>query len=110
MTIFLIAMLIFNYVNTTMFWHCHLVDGQIIFHSHIYGKSHHTGNSDGGHTRGQLQFLDYISHTLFTDSVIPDVHVGFYEVLLCEFRPADDSSLSLGFFSRALQRGPPSMV
>ena len=78
---FFIGILLFNYVNSTMFWHNHLVDGQIVGHSHIYGKAHCTDNSDGGHTPGQLKLLDLVSHILCTDTVIPDIHVGGIDII-----------------------------
>ena len=80
-TMVFIGILLFNYVNSTMFWHSHIVDGRIIWHSHIYWKSHVTGNSDGGHTAGQLKLLDIVSHIPCTDTVIPDLEVDRIEVL-----------------------------
>ena len=106
-TMLFIGVILFNYVNSTMFWHNHLVDGRIVVHSHIYGKAHDTGHSDGGHTPGQLKLLDVLTHILCTDTVIPDFQIQRMEVLECvleEFIPAAVPTAVPGVFSL---RGPP---
>ena len=45
-----IAMFLFSYVNSSMFWHGHNVRGSCFYHSHISGLTHRTANTDGGHT------------------------------------------------------------
>ena len=91
-----IGILLFNYVSSTMFWH-----------SHIYLVSHVTGNSDGGHTAGQLKLLDLVSHILCTDTVIPDLKVDRIEVL--EYVVIDHPSVVLAACHPHLfsLRGPP---
>ena len=66
LTVVFIAIMLFNYANATLFWHCHRIGSASVVHSHIYGKSHGTGNSTGGHTPGQLQIIDVICHALYT--------------------------------------------
>ena len=106
-TVIFIGILLFNYVNSTMFWHTHIVDGRIVEHSHIYGESHTTGNSDGGHTPGQLKLLDLVSHILCTDTVIPDIQIERIDILeyVIFENPVAEVPASVVFHSSL--RGPP---
>ena len=106
-TMIFIGLLLFNYVNSTMFWHNHLVDGQIVGHSHIYGKAHCTDNSDGGHTPGQLKLLDLVSHILCTDTVIPDIQIERIDVLEYVVIENPVVEVTESFFSLSSLRGPP---
>ena len=103
-----VGILLFNYVSSTMFWHCHIIDGQIITHSHIHGENHTNGNSDGGHTYSQLKLLDILSHTACTDKIIPEIHISRIDVLDYVFleSPAIASSPA----SSADLRGPPALI
>ena len=109
-TAFFVGILLFNYVNSSMFWHSHVIDGRIIYHSHIYGKGHLSGNSDGGHTLGQLRLLDIINHTLCTDTIIPDVSIARIDVL--EYIPQESPipECLVGSVSFLDLRGPPSLI
>ena len=64
-----VGILLFNYVSSTMFWHCHVIDGQIITHSHIYWDGH----------AGGIDVLEYV----FTESI----------VLACDSNHASDFDL-----------------
>ena len=106
-TMIFIGILLFNYVNSTMFWHTHIVDGLIIGHSHIYWKSHVTGNADGGHTPGQLKLLDLVSHILCTDTVIPDIQIERIDVLEYVVIENPVTAVAESIFSLSYLRGPP---
>ena len=53
MTVSFIVIFLFNYVNSTMFWHGHVVGEYWIIHSHIYGNAHQTGRAPCGHTSAE---------------------------------------------------------
>ena len=106
-TVFFIGILLFNYVNSTMCWHNHLVDGQIVGHSHIYGKAHDTGDSDGGHTPGQLKLLDLVSHILCTDTVIPDIRIERVDVLEYVIFESPVADVAANLILHTSLRGPP---
>lgn len=48
------------YVNATMFWHCHIINGVTIVHSHIHTASHHN-TSNGAHSESSLTLIDAIN-------------------------------------------------
>lgn len=106
-TMFFIGILLFNYVNSTMFWHSHIVEGGIIWHSHIYWKSHVTDSSDGGHTSGQLKLLDVVSHILCTDTVIPDIQFERVDVLEYVIFETPVVGVHSSFIHNSFLRGPP---
>lgn len=106
-----IAMFLFSYVNSTMFWHGHNVQGVWFYHSHISGKAHRTGQTDGGHTTAQLILIQTVNEVSVTESVVPVFEME--PVLPAETRtivtlPAACEGGSVAFlFSR---RGPPALV
>ena len=75
------VLLSLGYVSSTMCWHTHVIGGQVIVHSHLFGKSHANPNTDGGHTAGQLQTIQEANDLTFTDVVIPEFHIERIEVL-----------------------------
>lgn len=54
------------YVNATMFWHCHIINGVTIVHSHIHTKSHQS-TPDGGHTEDSVTLIAAINAMLYLD-------------------------------------------
>ncbi len=46
-----ILLLIFSayYINSTMFYHQHIVDGNVIIHSHFHSDIHTDSSENGGH-------------------------------------------------------------
>lgn len=52
----LLLMFVAFYVNATMFWHSHIINGVTIVHSHIHGFSH-TSSSDGGHSVREITLI-----------------------------------------------------
>ena len=109
LTMVFAAVMLFNYANATMFWHSHVIGGASIMHSHIYWKTHATGNSDGGHTSDQIQIIDLICHAVYTADVIPEIHLERVDVLesvIQDVAILEDSQVH----SRILSlRGPPSL-
>jgi hypothetical protein len=110
LTMVFIAIMLFNYANATMFWHCHRIGSSSVVHSHIYWKTHTTGDSCGGHTQEQLQIIDIICHAVYTADIIPEIHLDRFDVLeyvfqegtIPEICPVHSDILSL--------RGPPQLV
>ncbi len=45
------------YVNSSMFYHSHVIKGETIFHSHFYSKSHTTSSEDGGHDLAMAKLI-----------------------------------------------------
>ena len=104
------VIMLFNYANATMFWHSHMIGGASIMHSHIYWKSHPTGNSDGGHTSDQIQIIDLICHAVYTIDNMSEIHLERYDVLECVFQEGTVPGISQ-VHSRILSlRGPPALV
>ncbi len=110
LTIAFVVMMLFNYANATMFWHCHKIGGSSIMHSHIYWKTHTSGNSDGGHTTGQIQILDIICHSDCTSGTIPEIHLERFDVLEYVFQDEIVPVVSTDHSSTLSLRGPPSLV
>lgn len=58
------------YVNTTMFWHSHIVDGVSVVHSHMHLQQHHK-SLDGGHTVLQISLITLLQEMLlFTGAAV----------------------------------------
>ena len=100
-----VGIVLFNYVNSTMFWHSHIIDGRVITHSHVNYKTHPTG--DGGHNYGQLKLLDVISHIVCTDSILPDFMPGRFDVLEYVLSSMPPTKYSFIFSCLTVLRGPP---
>ena len=104
------VIMLFNYANATMFWHSHVIGGASIMHSHIYWKTHTTGNSDGGHTSDQIQIIDLICHAVYTADAIPEIHLERFDVLECVLQEMVVSEVCSIHSSHLSLRGPPSLV
>lgn len=111
MTMICIAMFLFSYVNSSMFWHAHHVQGIWFYHSHISDHAHRTDHTDGGHTTAQLIVLETVNQATYTETALPDFDLEPYhpaEVRMIVTPPAAHEIRSLAFqFSR---RGPPVLV
>lgn len=58
------------YINNTMFWHSHIVNGVSVTHSHMHQPQHHK-SLDGGHTTGQLILINMLQELmLFTGATL----------------------------------------
>ena len=104
------VLLSLGYVSSTMCWHSHVVGGQVIVHSHLFGKSHANPNTDGGHTAGQLQTIQEANDLTFTDVVIPEFHIERIEVLTdIFFTPAVCAQQKPVLPARSLRAPPVSL-
>lgn len=56
----LMMLFIMYYVNATMFWHSHIINGVTIVHSHIHGSGH-SSTPDGGHTDREVTLISVCS-------------------------------------------------
>lgn len=110
LTMAFVAIMLFNYANATLFWHCHKIGDYSIFHSHIYWKTHGTGESSGGHTPGQLQIIDVVCHAVFTADAIPDIHLYRVDVFENVLIQPMVSEVERGFSEILSLRGPPRLV
>lgn len=66
----LVALLAISYVSSTMCWHTHVTGDRVIAHSHLFGHSGASQDSDGGHTPGQLLMIQEANEQVFTDSSV----------------------------------------
>ena len=110
LTVVFIAIMLFNYANATLFWHCHRIGSASVVHSHNYGKSHGTGNSTGGHTPGQLQIIDVICHATYINDAVPDIRLERTDVLECILATPVVLEMGHVFAETPLLRGPPELV
>ena len=94
-----------------MFWHCHLIDGRIITHSHVYWGDHAGASFQGAQNPGKLQLLDILSHIVYTDKAVLEFNISRIEVLenvapvpevvaFVDISPANSLDL----------RGPPALI
>ena len=104
------VIMLFNYANATMFWHSHVIGGASIMHSHIYWKTHATGNSDGGHTSDQIQIIDLICHAVYTDDIFTEIHLERFDVFECVLQEVVFTEVSTVHSSLLSLRGPPALV
>lgn len=110
MTMLCIAIFLFSYVNATMFWHGHCVQGRWFYHSHICGAEHRSAQSDGGHTYGQFLQLAEASLLSFTDAAVPTLETTILRpVIVLLQAPPSQERPDPGIPVTAL-RGPPALV
>lgn len=109
LTVAFIAIMLFNYANASLFWHCHKIGDISVVHSHIHGKSHGTGNSTGGHTAGQLQIIDVICHAAYTADAVPEIHLERQDVLCCILAAPAVPEERHTFAASFSLRGPPAL-
>lgn len=105
-----IVIMLLNYANATMFWHCHKVGGASVMHSHLYWKSHVNGSSDGGHTQEQVRILDIICHSASTAGTAPGIILERIDVLECIFQDVTVPDVCPVHASILSLRGPPALV
>lgn len=110
MTMLCIAIFLFSYVNSAMFWHGHNVQGFLFYHSHISDKAHRSGQTDGGHTAAQLLLIEASNQASYTDDAVQVfcIEPQCPMVALIMVLPAEyDSQATALHFSL---RGPPVLV
>lgn len=94
------------YVNTTMFWHSHIVNGTVVIHSHIHSEGHHQ-TSAGGHSEASLLTIDSLHSELLTlgvEHVVVTVPLERSVVVFVAAAPQAKLQPSLPLFSL---RAPP---
>ncbi len=50
------------YVNSSMFYHQHVIEGETIFHSHFNSEEHTSNSEDGGHTVDVIKLIAALSN------------------------------------------------
>lgn len=105
-----VAIMLFNYANATLFWHCHRIGRASVAHSHIYWKTHTTGDPTGGHTSAEIQIIDIVCSAVYTDDIIPAFHLERMDVLECVLVEPAVSWEIVGFKDVDSLRGPPSLA
>lgn len=70
-TALLLVIISAYYVNSTMFGHCHIINGVTISHSHIHGK-HHSELPSGNHTESEVTLINALALTQIvkTNSIV----------------------------------------
>ena len=109
MTVSFIAIFLFNYVNSTMFWHGHLVGESLIVHSHIYGKTHQTGSAACGHTSAEILLLSIVNQTVPLEKAVPAIHFQPLRPLVALFLDTPALPLQTTDLPHASLRGPPML-
>ncbi len=95
------------HVNSTMFFHEHIINGQVINHSHFFSKVHTDSSEDGGHT---VEIVKLISH--LTDFSVEEqdfnTHIIIAEALLESEARAYNTSEATFYLARCRSlRAPP---
>lgn len=80
----LMMLFVTYYVNATMFWHSHIINGVTIVHSHIHGAEH-TTLPDGGHSSKEVTLISLCSALQYLDDCQPLNYAGPVFVLLAIF-------------------------
>lgn len=71
------------YANATLFVHTHIIDGQVITHSHIYTSGHadsdcsDTQDDDMAHAPEQVALISFLNHLVYTDNVSTSYDLDF---------------------------------
>lgn len=110
MTLLCIAIFLFSYVNSTMFWHGHTVAGNWIVHSHIASKEHRSNQDGTTHTAAQLLLVQTVNQTSFTEDAIVSYEMEPFRKAVEASVPEPICPISLIDAPHATLRGPPSLV
>ncbi len=97
------------YVNSTMFYHGHIVDGDVIYHSHFYSKFHTTSSEDGGHSIEVIRLIATLNSISFEQQELSHHLEDVERPLEVELRAAK-SSKAMGTNQRYFSlRAPPRL-
>ena len=110
LTMALVAIMLFNYANVSLFWHWHKFGSFSVAHSHFCGKAHGTGHSSGNHTPGQFLIIDMICHAAYTADTLPAFHLERMDVLECVLAAPVVPEVGHAFAETLSLRGPPVLV
>ncbi|MFI3332003.1 MAG: hypothetical protein SNI51_06150 [Rikenellaceae bacterium] len=96
------------YVNSSMFYHSHELQGETIFHSHFYSQKH-TSQGDGNHSLEVIKLIASLNNILIEEQS-PLCHVEMEEPLLEYVACAEATQLSKFYveYCRSL-RAPPTL-
>ena len=110
MTMLCIAMFLFSYVNSSMFWHGHSSRGYWSFHSHIADKAHRTGHGDGGHSANQFLLIEALNNVSFTEAAVPSFDLEPFRTFSACIFTQQKTLPSNCVVSLVTLRGPPELV
>ncbi len=104
----LVLLFVSYYSNITFFYHSHLVNGNIITHSHWFKDfDNHTPVQSHGHSSEEYIYI----HILENTAIDNDVFIPFYTAPNClciEIGFIDDTScITKSFLAGFYLRGPP---
>lgn len=73
--------IIISYFSTTTFCsHIHIIDGELIIHSHIFVEGNNDDGTDTGskhqHTQNEIQIIQILSVFHSTDNVVQIIEIG----------------------------------
>lgn len=106
LTTLVILLFVGYYVNCTMFWHSHIINGVLITHSHFYGVEH-TASEDGGHSMLQIHAIEMLTNITAVGTTILAV-AGAVMILEAVIRePQFTSPIHITISHKAL-RAPPA--
>ena len=103
----LTVLLSLSYISSTMCWHSHVIGGEVIVHSHFFGKNHTCPTQDGGHTTGQLQLIQEANEQTYTEAVQPLAPMERIDVLTDIFFSPELRPASQPVFRHLPMRAPP---
>lgn len=110
MAILFIALFLFSYANATLFWHCHVISGYKIYHSHICSAAHRSAPAEAAHTASELQLIQAVDQATTTETVVPacDLEPVWLpvETIRTEPRPCAGTLLD----GTTVLRGPPALA
>lgn len=102
----LMMLFVTYYVNATMFWHSHIINGVTIVHSHIHGAEH-TTLPGGGHSSREVTLISLCSALQYLDDCQAFVYTGPVLVLLAVFLAVPVCSVIRPAVSLNYLRAPP---
>lgn len=110
LTVLCIAVFLYGYVDSTMFWHGHNISGNWVFHSHISTKAHRSAPLERSHTEAELLLISAVNAVSYTEEAL----AAFDFTPLRPFAgtlaaPAETDAASVKPPHAAL-RGPPALV
>lgn len=107
---FCIAVFLFSYVNTTMFWHGHAGSGYWVFHSHIAGAAHRTAPVEKAHSTAEWLLIQSLDQVSVTDDVFPSIELAPFRVWMGTVWTGTVSPSGIQGAGSVALRGPPSLV
>ena len=106
-----IAIFLFSYANSTMFWHVHMVANHYwIFHSHIAGSTHRSAPIEKAHTSEELLLIQSLNQVSLTDDVISYCEIEPFCELVETIITVPEYTCNVHYYERIVLRGPPSLA